>query len=204
MSSQLAARSLRSRLMTSVRRASMAMIDSVRRRSPTSPPAPATASTWTARSSLSGSVMTATYVALLASVNIRCLGRRHGRVWSAAAGGQGDEVLAAAGVDARGYRQPGHQPGEPVDQPVRRLLGVLLARAAGDQFAAALALQALGDGDQRRGLHHVQTVRPGDDHLDGALAGVAGAVRESLGDLGLLVGGATVDAGTTRVVHRHG
>jgi hypothetical protein len=28
-------------------------------------------------------------------------------------------------------------------------------------------------------------------------------VRESLGDLGLLVGGAAVDAGTTRVVHRH-
>ncbi|WP_425304724.1 hypothetical protein, partial [Asanoa ishikariensis] len=46
---------------------------------------------------------------------------------SASTGGQGDEVLPAARVDACGHRQSGHQPREPVDQPVRRLLGILLA-----------------------------------------------------------------------------
>ena len=63
---------------------------------------------------------------------------------SAAARGQGDEELPAAGVDARGHRHPGHQPGEPVDQPVGRLLGVLLAGTTSDQLTSALAFEPIG------------------------------------------------------------
>ncbi len=137
------------------------------------------------------------------------VGRRFGSTrvcagdpWSAAAGGQDDEELAAARLDVGGHRQPRYQSGEPVHQPIRRLLGVPLGRTTAHHLAAPLALQPPGNGDQRRGFDHVQAVRPGDDHLDRALAGVASAVREPLGDLGLPVGSPAVDAGSPRVVHR--
>lgn len=127
---------------------------------------------------------------------------RSGGFRSATAGGEGDEELAAARSDIGGHRQFRHQSGEPVHEPVRRLLGILPARTAAHHLTAPLALQPGGDGDQRRGFDHVQAVRPGDDHLDRSLAGVATTVREPLGDLGLPVGGTAVDAGPLRVVHR--
>ncbi|GAA3009116.1 hypothetical protein GCM10020229_20960 [Kitasatospora albolonga] len=79
--------------------------------------------------------------------------------------------------------------GEAVGQPVGGLLGVLAGGAAADHFAAALAFQPGGHGDQRGGFGDVEVVGPGDLHLDRALAGVAAAVGEPFGDLGLAVGG---------------
>lgn len=60
-----------------------------------------------------------------------------GHPWLAAAGGQSDEELAPARLDVGGHRQPRYESGEPVHQPIRRLLGVPPGRKAGQRTQAA-------------------------------------------------------------------
>ena len=73
-------------------------------------------------------------------------------------GFQDQQVTPARGVDARFDIQRGSQTRQPIDQPIRRFLRVVLAGAASDGDAATLSLELLHDPDDRGGIHDEQPI----------------------------------------------
>jgi len=110
---------------------------------------------------------------------------------------QHEEELPAARLDLRRHRQVRREPGQPIQQPFGRFLGVRPTGAAGHHLSAALAGQPINRRHDRSRFHHEQLRRPGHDGLDRTLARVAGPVRKALSARGSLLAlrrSAAVDA----------
>ena len=118
---------------------------------------------------------------------------------------QHQQELAAAGLDLGCHREIWREPGQPIDQPPARFLGIRTAWAAAHHLAAALAVQPFDARHDRRGVDDEQVRRPGHDGPDRALTRVARPVRKALGPRGCLLAlrpGATVEAGAKAGVDR--
>lgn len=118
-----------------------------------------------------------------------------------------DEELPGGRFDAVLKIKTRFEARDAVDEPGSGLVRVFVGGAASHRFTAAFGYETLDACQDHPGVNDEKLVRPGDDRFNVALAGVAVAMGETFGHgaallLGLLAGGASIDARTARVVDR--